>query len=89
MRVKERLDYLKDNYIVIHKIYPQGIKMEESDWIRIYKSKSSGCIDEMIYSLDVKDIDSIPNDILELEFDKEETWFVGGDLSLDLIIELQ
>jgi len=52
------------------------------------KSKSHGSIDEMIHSLEVKEIDSIPNEILELEFDKEDSWIVGGFLSLDLVLSI-
>jgi hypothetical protein len=89
MKVKDRIKKLKqDNFNIIHKIYPEGVKMEEFDWIRIYKSKSHGSIDEMIHSLEVKEIDSIPNEILELEFDKEDSWIVGGFLSLDLVLSI-
>ena len=88
IRVKDRLEKLKqDDYTVVHVLYPEGIKMDEWDWIRIYTSKHKGCIDKMIYSLDVKDIDKIPKDILEIKYDREDTWFIGLDLSLDLIIK--
>ena len=87
MTVRERLNKLKnDSYMVIHKLFPKGVELLPSDWIRIYKSKNYSCIDEAIYTLNVKDIDSIPESILDIEFDEEITWFLGGDLSLDLTI---
>ena len=89
MIIKDRLEQLKqDKFMVIHKIYPEGIQLQEFDWIRIYKSKNRGCIDDMIYSLDVRDINSIPNDILLMDYDEENCWMIGGYLSLDLIIEI-
>lgn len=90
IKVKDRLDKLKqDNYRVIHILYPEGVQMDKYDWIRIYESKHKGCIDRMIYSLDVKDIDRLPQHILEIEYDREDLWFIGTELSLDLVINIK
>jgi len=89
MTVKDRLEKLKnDNYMIYHKAL-KDTKMLEDDWIRIYKSKNHGCIDEGIYSCDVKDIDKIPDNIMNMEYDHEDSWVIGGDLSLDLVIDIK
>lgn len=90
MKVRYRLDQLKqDNYIIKHKIYPEGIKMADSDWIRIYKSKGNGCIDQFVYATDLKFIDNIPEEILDIEYDYEDRWMLGGYLSLDMVIKME
>jgi hypothetical protein len=88
MLIKEMLKIVEDNnHMINHKIYPEGVKMQPSDWIRIYKSKHHGCIDKGIYSCDYKDRDKIPQEFLDLELDHVDSWFIGGDLSLDFIIK--
>lgn len=45
------------------------------------------CIfNELIYSCDWKDVDSVPDNILDISIDMFSTWMVGGDLSCDCII---
>lgn len=90
MKVRDRLQQLKkDNYIIKHKLFPEGINLEEYDWLRVYKSKGNGCIDEMIYGIDVKDIDDVPEDILNIEYDNEGSYFIGGTLTLDMVLKME
>lgn len=90
MKVRYRLDQLKqDNYIIYHKALGNNALMEDSDWIRIYKSKGNGCIDQFVYATDIKFIDSIPEEILDMEYDYEDSWMLGGYLSLDMVIRME
>jgi hypothetical protein len=62
--------------------------MEDNDWIRVYKSQGNGCIDQFVYANNLKFIDSIPEDILDMDYDYEDSWMLGGYLSLDMVIKI-
>jgi hypothetical protein len=89
MRVKDRLEKLKqDNYMINHKALGDNAEMFDNDWIRIYKSYDGDCIDEMIYAVDVKDMEEIPESVLNMEYDYEGIWLIGGVLTLDMVVKL-
>ena len=86
MTVRERVEQLKsDDFVVNHKALG-NTQLLEDDWIRIYKSKTRGNVDGMLYSCNREDIDFIPNDILDLEFDYVDCWMIGGNLASDMVL---
>ena len=85
MTIREALPSVIQNGLTYHRALGNNVELFPDDWIRVYKGKS-GLINKMIYSCDYKDINSIPDEIMNLEFDSQSNWMVGGNLSVDFII---
>lgn len=84
--VREIIENLhKNDDMTFHKALGNNVEILPSDWLRVYKG--GDCIfNELIYSCDWKDIDSVPDNILDMSIDMFSTWMIGGDLSCDCII---
>ena len=88
--VREELNrIISGGGFVKHKALSEETQMLPNDWIRIYKSKDHGCIDELIWTCDYQEYDKIPQEFLDMEFDHIDTWLVGGYLALDFVIDIK
>lgn len=85
MTIRDGLKEIVKDGKTSHKALGNDVKILDSDWIRVYKG-THGCIHSMIYNCDYNDIDLIPNEILDIEYDEQTNWMVGGDLSLDFVV---
>lgn len=85
MTIREALPNVIHNGFTHHKALGNNAPLLSDDWIRVYKGENC-LIDEMIYSCDYKDIEYIPDNILDLEFDLQDNWLIGGNLSVDFVI---
>ena len=86
MNIRDGLNKVIKDGMTYHKIMNEPINLLDDDWIRIYKGKSS-MVNDLIFSCDYKDTDKIPKEILDMKYDTQANWFVGGNLSVDFIIE--
>lgn len=68
-----------------HKALGNNVEVLPSDWLRVYRGGDC-IIDELLYACDWKDIDSTPENILDIQVDLFNTWMIGGDLSLECVI---
>jgi hypothetical protein len=83
MTIQERIIQLKkDNMFIYTKALGNNTELFPNDWICIWNGRRGD--GKLVYSLDVKDMDTIPDEIMQREFDFEEGWFIGSEVSLDL-----
>jgi hypothetical protein len=85
MTIREALPSVIQNGFTYHKALGNNTQLFPDDWIRVYWGKDC-LIDKMIYSCDYKDLDSIPDKVLDLEFDLQSNWLIGCNLSVDFIL---
>lgn len=84
--VREIINEVKNNNDkVFHKLLGNNVEICPTDWLRIYKGGDC-TINKLIYACDWKDIDLIPEEILNIQVNFFNTWLIGGDLSLDCVI---
>jgi hypothetical protein len=86
MTIREALPNVIQNGFTYHKALGNNVEMLSDDWIRVYKGEDC-LIDEMLFSCDYEDINSMPDEILDKEFDIQSNWLIGGNLSVDFIIK--
>lgn len=75
----------ENNNLTFHKALGNNVEILSRDWFRVYRGGDC-IIYDMLFSCFWKDIDSVPEEILDTNIDMYNTWMIGGDLSCDCII---
>ena len=86
MTIRDMLPKVIHNRMTYHEALGNNVELLPDDRIRVYKG-DNGVIHKMIYTCDYKDIALIPDEVLDLEFDIQDNWLIGGTLSIDFIIK--
>lgn len=84
--VREIINEVKQyNNMTFHKALGNNVEVLSSDFLRVYKGGDC-LIDELLYFSYWEDIDSTPEEILNMQVDFFNTWMIGSDLSLECVI---
>jgi hypothetical protein len=85
MTIREGLSSVIHNGYTYHKALGNNAELLSDDWVRVYIGENCR-IKNLLFSCDYKDIDNIPENILDIEYDEQANWLIGGNLSVDFII---
>jgi hypothetical protein len=85
MTIREGLPTVIHNGLTYHKALGNNTELLADDWIRVYTGENC-TIKDLLFSCDYKDVDNIPNNILDIEYDDQANWLIGGNLAVDFII---
>ena len=68
MTIREGLPKVIQNGLTYHKLLGNNVEILSDDWVRVYTGRN-GAIKEMIFTCDYKDLNTIPDEVLNLEYE--------------------